>query len=83
MSEINYDLSCINNNAIKECMKNNNFNNLKLNYKQWMKNNKLYNIIKYDKNVLTNDTYNSIGLIRSIIYSNEKWLYPSWTYWFC
>ena len=72
MSEITYDLSCINNNAIKECMKNNNFNNLKLNYKQWMKNNKLYNIIKYDKNVLTNDTYDSIGLIRSIIYSNEK-----------
>ena len=72
MSKITYDLSSINNNNFKDCIKNNDFNNLKINTKQWMKNNKLYNIIKYEKDTLTHDTIHSIGLLRSLIYSNDK-----------
>ena len=72
MSEITYDLSSINNINLKECIKNNDFNKLKINTKQWMKNNKVYNIIKYDKDYLTDDNFNSIGLLRSLIYSNDK-----------
>ena len=60
MSEITYDLSSINNINLKECIKNNDFNKLKINTKQWMKNNKVYNIIKYEKDYLTDDTFNSI-----------------------
>ena len=61
MSEITYDLSSINNINLKECIKNNDFNKIKINNKQWMKNNKVYNIIKYEKDYLTDDNFNSIG----------------------
>ena len=47
-------------------------NNYKLKHKQWIMNNKTYDIFKYDKNILTSDMVNSIGLYRSIICHNNK-----------
>ena len=41
-------------------------------HKHWVKNNKTYNILKYDKNFLTCDMIDQIGLFRSVIYSNNK-----------
>jgi len=40
--------------------------------KQWMRNHKVYNILKYDKQMLTYDMVEKNGLCRSIIYSNNK-----------
>ena len=40
--------------------------------KKWMRNNKVYNILKYDKETLTHDMVEKIGLCRSIIYSNNR-----------
>ena len=40
--------------------------------KQWMRNHKVYNILKYDKELLTHDMVDKTGLCRSVIYSNKK-----------
>jgi hypothetical protein len=67
-----YDLSITNNIKITELFNNNNFDKLKLINKLWMKNNKVYNVIKYDKAYLTYDMVESIGKWRSVILSNNK-----------
>ena len=46
--------------------------NFKLIHKHWGKNDKIYNILKYDKNILTYDMVDKTGLFRSVIYSNKK-----------
>jgi len=40
--------------------------------KKWMRNHKVYNILKYDKQTLTYDMIEKFGLCRSIIFSNNK-----------
>ena len=40
---------------------------LKLNSNMWRHNNKTYQIIRYDKNFLANDRYDTVGLFRSVI----------------
>ena len=40
--------------------------------KQWMRNHKVYKILKYDKQTLTPDMVEKLGLCRSIICSNNK-----------
>jgi hypothetical protein len=77
MSPIIYDLSYIgnemidssNNMNLEESPINNNANIMS---KKWMRNNKVYNIIKYDKQVLTYDMIDKLGLFRSVIHSNGK-----------
>ena len=70
-----YDLSLINGTNINELILNETspkiINNLKLNHKFWMKNDKTYNILKYDKRYLSHELINSVGLLRSIIYSQD------------
>ena len=70
-----YDLSLIDGTNISDIILNdispNVINKLKLNHKFWMKNDKKYNILKYDKRYLSHDLINSVGLIRSIIYSQD------------
>jgi hypothetical protein len=44
---------------------------LNINSKEWSLNNKLYNILKYDKNFLNYDVYESIGLAKSIILNDK------------
>ena len=69
-----YDLSVINNNKTVDLfneIKNNTMKNLPLIHKNWIKNDKIYNILKYDKQFLTHDMINDIGLWRSVVYSNE------------
>ena len=70
-----YDLSLINGININDIILNeispNIINNLRLNHKFWMKNDKIYNILKYDKRYLLNELINSVGLFRSIIYSKD------------
>ncbi len=41
-------------------------------YKQWRANNKNYSILKYNKTNLEREDYSSKGLLRSIIFSNNK-----------
>jgi hypothetical protein len=48
-----------------------NLNNLKIDSKEWVINNKKYQILKYDKDFLNYDMIEKTGLIRSIIL-NEK-----------
>ena len=72
MESIEYNLSLINNIDVRSCLKDNDFEKLKLVHKQWMKNDKVYHILKYDKKILAEDLIDSIGLLRSVIYSNEK-----------
>jgi len=64
MSNITYDLSLLKD---ENSIKNNNFIN-----KFWGKNNKIYNIIKYDKNIITYDMIDHIKIFRSIISSNNS-----------
>ena len=78
-----YDLSTINNHntldifdRINQSGKSDKIDkgedNLPLIHKHWMKNDKVYNILKYNRATLTYDMINTIGLWRSVIYSNKK-----------
>jgi hypothetical protein len=77
----NYDLEFINGVDMKSIYNNipfdeetlNKINSLKLTDKLWKYNDDIYRIIRYDKNFLTNDMINSIGLFRSVIvdYNNK------------
>ena len=75
---IEYDLSSINTYKTLDILDGihiNNNNNIKktiLIHKSWAKNNKVYNILKYDKKLLTYDMIESIGLWRSVVCSNKK-----------
>ena len=83
---IEYDLSSINGYKISDILDTNtninntnsnsdNSDNIKdtiLTNKQWMKNDKIYNIFKYNKKLLTYDMIESAGLWRSVICSNNK-----------
>ena len=79
MSSIIYDLSYIsdaiidssNNLDVEENPINQN-QNPNIIHKKWMRNDKVYNIIKYDKQILTYDMIDKFGLYRSVIYSNGK-----------
>lgn len=69
-----YDLSVINKRNTLEILddiKNETGNNLSLTYKKWMKNEKVYNILKYDKTMLSYDMIEDIGLWRSVVYSDR------------
>ena len=63
-----YDLSHINNintNSLLDISNDDNkikLNNIGLIYKSWIKNNKIYNIFKYDKSKLSIDMINNIGI---------------------
>ena len=63
MLDIEYNLSVFNENDFIE--KN------KLIHKSWVANNKKYNILKYNKEFLSFDQIETIGLFRSIIYTNN------------
>ena len=70
-----YDLSSLNNTLTKEIFDNNEnvtFNNLHLIHKVWNINDKIYNILKYDRSKITIDMVNTLVLWRSVIYSNNK-----------
>lgn len=73
-----YDLSSINNyktlDLLNDIENSDTLNKkeLPLIHKQWMKNDKVYNIFKYNKEALTVDMVNTLGLWRSVIYSNKK-----------
>ena len=83
---IEYDLSSINiyktldiideiynnDNISNDNISSNNIKNTILTNKSWAKNNKLYNILKYEKKLLTHDMIESVGLWRSVIFSNKK-----------
>jgi hypothetical protein len=73
MTQITYDLSQVTTEMVDILNKieNPTFQNA-LNCKQWMRNNKVYNILKYDKQILSYDMIEKTGLCRSIIYSNNK-----------
>ena len=58
-----YHLSSLNDNKIIE--------QYKLIHKNWIKNDKIYNILKYDKAIITHDMINTLGIYRSVIYSNN------------
>jgi hypothetical protein len=47
-------------------------NDLKLKEKTWLLNDQRYNTIKYIKQELTTEKYNTVGKLRSIIYKNNK-----------
>lgn len=47
-------------------------NSLKLTEKLWNYNDKVYKIIRYDKEYMTNDMIHTIGLFRSVIVNNEN-----------
>lgn len=47
-------------------------NVLNLKQKQWLHNEDSYNIIRYNKELLTSDNYDKIGWFRSIIHKNGK-----------
>lgn len=47
-------------------------NRLKLTLKNWQFNNKIYKIIRYDKNYLNIDSAQTIGLFRSVIFNDEN-----------
>jgi len=47
-------------------------NSLKLVEKLWNYNDTIYKIIQYDKQYLTDDTINSIGLFRSVIVNDKN-----------
>jgi len=81
MYEIEYDLSSINGistndienvNECKEKTYINTTDKFKLTYKNWVKNNKTYGIIKYDKSILTYDMVHRMGLFRSVITCKNK-----------
>ena len=63
MLDIEYNLSVFNENDFIE--KN------KLIHKSWVANNKKYNILKYNKEFLSFDQIETIGLFRSIIYTDN------------
>lgn len=73
-----YDLSHINNiniNSLLDISNDDNkinLNNIGLTYKSWIKNNKIYNIFKYDRSKLSIDMINNIGIWRSVVYSNNQ-----------
>ena len=70
-----YNLSVIDNNKtldIFDQIDNKVTNNLQLIHKQWIKNDKVYNVLKYDKAKLTVDMVDKLGLWRSVIYSNKR-----------
>jgi hypothetical protein len=75
MFKLEYDLSLINNIKISDLLENPseiiNSNDLII-HKSWVKNDKLYDIIKYDKRVLTWDIIGVMGKWRSVIFSNKK-----------
>ena len=52
--------------------KRNTIYNLKLSEKKWHLNGTDYYTIKYNKNQLTPDKYKNVGMLRSIIYKNNK-----------
>ncbi len=45
---------------------------LKITVKRWRSSDKIYKILKYDKQYLTEDKINSIGLFRSVVTRNKK-----------
>ena len=76
MSTKEYDLSCIKDIDSKNTENSNNekhtnyiniHENIKIMHKKWIKNNKSYNIFKYDKNYITYDTLETMGKYRSVI----------------
>jgi hypothetical protein len=69
-----YDLSSIANHTLSDVMNDNSDNILIQGFlkKSWTRNNKVYNILKYDKDHLTYDMVDTIGLWRSVICSNKK-----------
>ena len=75
MVSIEYDLSSINGIKIENLLEKNNIDNMNhLIHKQWVKNEKIYDIIKYDKSLLSYDMIKTIGKFRSVIFSNKKLL---------
>ena len=70
-----FDLSVIDNKKTSDIfdqIDNKSVNNLPLIHKKWIKNDKVYNVFKYDKTGLTVDTIETLGLWRSVVYSNKK-----------
>ena len=81
MNEIEYDLLSINGISTtdienvdehKHANYINTNDNFKLTCKNWVKNNKTYEIIKYDKSLLTYDMIHKMGLFRSVITHQNK-----------
>ena len=67
-SNVNYDLSILNNTDLKkEFYKNNNLTN-----KFYVYNKETFNVIKYDKNMITDDNCNYLGMFRSVILKNNE-----------
>jgi hypothetical protein len=69
-----YDLSSIANHTLSDVMNDNSDSIIIQGFlkKRWTRNNKVYNILKYDKPYLTYDMVDTIGLWRSVICSNKK-----------
>ncbi len=70
-----YDLSVIDNKKTLDLfdeIDNKSVNNIPLIHKNWIKNDKVYNVLKYDKVKLSVDMIETLGLWRSVIYSNKK-----------
>ena len=78
MGSIEYDLSSINGIKTKDLLKKNNIDTMEntdrnnLIHKQWRKNEKIYDILKYDKSLLSYDLIKTIGKFRSVIFSDDK-----------
>jgi len=71
-----YDLSAVCNFDLDELFNERNSGiieqKFKLNHKLWMINDKVYNILKYNKEHLSNQSCHWMGLFRSIIFSDNK-----------
>ena len=76
MVSIEYDLSSINGIKIKNLLEKNNMDNMdnmnNLIHKQWIKNDKIYDIITYDKSLISYDMIETLGKLRSVIFSGGK-----------
>ena len=72
----NYNLCTINGIDMKllisKINSEDNFNDYNLTKKLWTRNNKPYHIIKYNRSMLTKNIFGTIGLFRSIIFSNNS-----------
>lgn len=66
------DISAIYNDETSEENRENILNTNRLKMKKWMFNDKIYKIIRYNKELLSDDTRESIGLFRSVIYQNNS-----------
>lgn len=68
----NNDISCIYIDETSDENRENVLNTNRLKMKKWMFNDKLYKIIRYNKELLSDDIRETTGLFRSVIYHNDS-----------